>query len=109
MDYPDIAADVARDIVSGNAERGILVCGTGIGMSNAVSRFDGITAALCTNSYMAKMSRLHNDANVLCLGGRVIGDELAWEIVGEFIRGEPIVADKYVRRRSKVDSLPGEE
>jgi ribose 5-phosphate isomerase B len=105
VDYPDIAYLVSNDIVSGKAQLGILVCGTGIGMSNAASRMEGIITALCTNSYMAKMARLHNDANMLCLGGRVIGSELAWDIVTKFISSEPLLDDKYVRRRSKVDDL----
>lgn len=105
VDYPDIAEKVSNDIISGKAQLGILVCGTGIGMSNAAARIDGITAALCTNSYMAKMARLHNDANLLCLGGRVIGSELAWDMVQQFLSNDPLMDDKYIRRRSKVDSL----
>lgn len=105
VDYPDVASKVANDIISGKAQLGILVCGTGIGMSNAASRVDGIIAALCTNSYMARMARLHNDANILCLGGRVVGQELAWDIVEQFLSNDPLMDDKYIRRRSKVDDL----
>jgi ribose 5-phosphate isomerase B len=105
VDYPDIAKLVTSDIISGKAQAGILVCGTGIGMCNAASRIDGIIAALCTNSYMARMARLHNDANILCLGGRVVGTELAFDIVGNFLSAEPLLEEKYLRRRGKVDDL----
>lgn len=105
VDYPDIAAVVSTDVVDGRADRGILICGTGIGMSNAASRFDGITAALCTNGYMARMARLHNDANVLCMGGRVVGDEIAWEMTRIFLETDQLGDDKYIRRRGKVKDL----
>ena len=105
VDYPDIAAAVCTDVLKGKTERGILVCGTGIGMSNAASRFEGIVAALCTNGYMARMSRLHNDANVLCMGGRVIGDEIACEMTRIFLETDPLNDDKYIRRRGKVRDL----
>lgn len=105
VDYPDIAFLVSNDVVSGTAQLGILVCGTGIGMSNAASKVKGITAALCSNSYMSRMARLHNDANILCLGGRVIGSELAWDIINQFLGAEPLMDEKYVRRRSKVDRM----
>ncbi|MGA1822439.1 MAG: ribose 5-phosphate isomerase B [Thermoplasmatota archaeon] len=105
VDYPDIAAVVSTDIMNGRADRGILICGTGIGMCNAASRFDGITAALCTNGYMARMARLHNDANILCMGGRVVGDEIAWEMTRIFLETDPLTDEKYVRRRKKVGDL----
>lgn len=69
-DYPDYAAKVCRSVLSGEASRGILICGTGIGMSIAANRFKGIRAALCYTEELAELSRLHNDANVLCLGAR---------------------------------------
>lgn len=109
VDYPDIAFTVADDVVKGRADLGILFCGTGIGMSNAASRVDGIVAALCTNSFMARMSRLHNGANILCLGGRVVGDELAWDIVKTFIENVPLTDEKYIRRRGKVSSYSDRE
>ncbi len=102
VDYPDVAFKVAVDVKEGLSDRGILICGTGIGMSNAASRVEGILAALCTNCYMARMARLHNDANVLCMGARVIGDEVAWEITRTFLVNDPLMDDKYVRRRKKV-------
>ncbi len=79
--YPLFAKDVSLSVQRGEADRGILVCGTGIGMSITANKFRGVRAALCLNEYMARMSRLHNDANVLCLGDRVIGEELALSIV----------------------------
>jgi ribose 5-phosphate isomerase B len=85
VDYPCQAQDVCKLVLSGNYERGILICGTGIGMSMAANRFQGIRAALCNGIFTAKMSRLHNDANVLCIGARVTGTGLALEIVRTWI------------------------
>lgn len=85
VDYPDIAEKVCETISEGKAERGILICGTGIGMSMAANRIKGIRAALCGDCYSARLTRLHNDANVLCMGARVIGAGLALQIVDEFL------------------------
>lgn len=84
-DYPLVAEEVCSRIVNGEAEFGILICGTGIGISMAANKVKDIRAALCTDSYMAKYTRLHNDANVLCMGGRVIGAGVAAEIVETFL------------------------
>lgn len=81
VNYPDFARAVCADVLEGGAERGILVCGSGIGMSMAANRFRGIRAALCHELYTARLSREHNDANVLCLGARVVGPGLAIEMV----------------------------
>lgn len=81
VDYPDIAATVIAKVLDGSCERGILICGTGIGVSMAANRERGIRAALCHDEFTARMSREHNDANVLCLGGRTIGPGLAEEVV----------------------------
>jgi len=81
VDYPDFAAKVASGVASGDYERGILICGTGIGMSIAANKFFGVRAALCHDTYTARMSRQHNDANVLVLGERVTGPGVAEEIV----------------------------
>lgn len=78
--YPLYAAKAAQAVRAGEAERAILICSTGIGMSIIANKFKGIRAALCTDSYMAKMTRKHNDTNVLCLGGKITGDNLAKEI-----------------------------
>jgi len=85
VDYPDFADKVCASIQSGACERGILICGTGIGMSIAANRHRDIRAALCHEAYTARMSREHNDANVLCLGGRVLGSEIALDVVGTWV------------------------
>lgn len=80
-DYPDIARKVCEKVITNCADRGILVCGTGIGMSIVANKVHGIRAALCGDTYSARVSRAHNNANVLCLGSRVIGEHLALDIV----------------------------
>ena len=81
VDYPDFGAQVALAVSSGRYSRGILICGTGIGMSIVANRYANVRAALCNDLFAAKLSRQHNDANILVMGGRVIGDILAFEIV----------------------------
>ncbi|BCO08657.1 ribose 5-phosphate isomerase B [Desulfolithobacter dissulfuricans] len=88
VDYPEFADAVCAKVRSGECERGILICGTGIGMSIAANRHRDIRAALCHESYTARMSREHNNANVLCLGGRVLGVEIALEIVTTWVQTE---------------------
>lgn len=88
VDYPDIAVKVCESIVNGNNERGILVCGTGIGMSIAANKVKGIRAAACSEHFSAKYTRLHNDSNILCLGGRVIGVGTAVELAEIFVNTE---------------------
>lgn len=88
VDYPVIAEKVANEIVKGNAERGILVCGTGIGMSLAANKIKGIRAAAVSEHFSAKYTRLHNNSNIICLGGRVIGVGTAIELVDLFIDTE---------------------
>lgn len=88
VNYPDYAHPVCLDIQSGEAELGILVCGTGIGMSMAANKHKGIRAACCSDTYSARLTRMHNDANILCLGGRVLGDGLALDIVDQFLEAE---------------------
>ncbi len=84
-DYPDYAAKVCEKIVAGEAERGILICGTGVGMSIAANKVRGIRAACCSDTYSARFTRLHNDANVLCFGARVVGEGLALDMVDLFV------------------------
>lgn len=84
-DYPDIAAEVAGQVAQNKFEKGILICGTGIGMSIAANKVKGIRAALCHDVYSAKMCRRHNDANILACGARVIGEGLFLEIVDAFL------------------------
>lgn len=85
VDYPDIAQNVCTKITLGECDKGILICGTGIGISIAANKIIGIRAAACSEHFSAKYSRLHNDANVLCLGGRVIGSGTACELVDIFL------------------------
>jgi ribose 5-phosphate isomerase B len=85
VDYPEYGFKVGKAVISKQVDMGIVVCGTGIGISIAANKVKGIRAALCTNSYMAKMAREHNNANILALGARVIGSGLALQIVDEFI------------------------
>ncbi|MBE7023113.1 MAG: ribose 5-phosphate isomerase B [Clostridia bacterium] len=87
-DYPDYAKAVCDAIVSGECEKGILVCGTGIGMSIAANKIDGIRAAHVTDTYSARMTKEHNDANIICLGERITGCDLALEIVNAYLCAE---------------------
>ncbi|MDY6029400.1 MAG: ribose 5-phosphate isomerase B [Acidaminococcaceae bacterium] len=105
-DYPDFADKLCSDIVSGTsgAVRGILFCGTGIGISIAANKMQGIRAALCGDVFSAKMSREHNDANVLCLGGRVLGTGLAEMITDAWLETE-FAGGRHARRVEKVMAL----
>lgn len=102
VDYPDIAFRVAEAVQSGRAKRGILICGTGIGMAIAANRFQGVRAALCNDLYTARMARAHNDANVLTMGSRVIGSGVAEEIVRTFLT-TPFEKGRHRRRIGKLD------
>lgn len=88
VDYPVIAKALCEKITSGEAQIGILVCGTGIGMSMAANKIKGIRAACCSDTFSARLTRNHNNANVLCLGGRVVGPGLAVDLVDNFINAE---------------------
>lgn len=88
VNYPDIAKDVCKTVVEGECSLGILCCGTGIGMSMAANKIKGIRAACCSDTFSAKFTRLHNDANILCLGGRVVGPGLAIDMVDLFVDTE---------------------
>ena len=85
VDYPDIARDVAKAVTSGQFAQGILICGTGIGMSMAANKVKGIRAALCGDAISGSKARQHNDANILCLGADIIGEELALDIVSAYL------------------------
>jgi len=104
VDYPDIAEKVCADVVSGKADRGIVLCGTGIGISIAANKIDGIRAALCTDVFSAIQSRKHNDANVLALGGRVTGVGPAGEIVRAWMR-MAVEGGRHARRVEKTMAL----
>lgn len=98
VDYPVYAKKVCHAIKEGECDRGILICGTGIGISMAANKIKGIRAALCTDCFMAEATRLHNDANVLALGGRVIGPGLAVKIVDTFLTTEFSKEERHIRR-----------
>ena len=104
VDYPDIAEKVCADVTSGAADRGIVLCGTGIGISMACNKIKGIRCALCNDVYSAKMSRHHNDANVLAMGGRVLGFGPAGEIVRAWVQTE-FLGGRHERRVNKVMAL----
>jgi ribose 5-phosphate isomerase B len=104
-DYPEFGRAVARRVVSGEFERGILLCGTGIGMSMVANRFPGIRAALCAEPLSASLSRRHNDANVLVMGGRMIGETMALEIVAVWLR-TAFEGDRHQRRIDMFDQVP---
>ncbi len=105
VDYPAYAEKAARGVADGVYERAILVCGTGIGMSIAANKIDGVRAALCSDCYSAEMTRLHNDSNVLCLGGRVIGTELAKRIVDIWLETPFSGAERHAKRITAVMAL----
>ena len=103
-DYPLVAKEVCTEVTEGKAELAILVCGTGLGISIAANKCKGIRAAVCTDCYMAKYTRLHNDANVLCLGGRVVGTGLACEIVDAFL-GNSFEGGRHQRRVDQITAI----
>jgi ribose 5-phosphate isomerase B len=104
VDYPDYAHQVAAAVERGEYDRGVLLCGTGIGMSIAANRHAGVRAALCGDCYSAEMTRAHNDANVLCMGARVIGKGLATKILRTFL-DTPFEGGRHARRLEKL--VPG--
>jgi ribose 5-phosphate isomerase B len=101
VDYPDFAAKLVTAITAGRAERGVLVCGTGIGMSIAANRNPAIRAALCHDGLTARLARQHNDANVLALGGRILGPELAKDCLKIFL-STPFEGGRHARRVAKL-------
>jgi ribose 5-phosphate isomerase B len=108
IDYPDIAEEIANTVAAGEADRGIIICGTGIGVSITANKVPGIRAALCTDCYMARMAREHNDAQILCLGGRVVGSGLALDIVQVFLESE-FEGERHARRVDKMNALDNKE
>jgi ribose 5-phosphate isomerase B len=102
VDYPDFAHAVARAVVAGDAERGILICGTGIGMSLAANRYPQVRAALCHDAFTAEMARRHNDANVLCVGARSTGSGVAEQVVHIFLE-TPFEGGRHQRRVEKIE------
>ncbi|MBD3292854.1 MAG: ribose 5-phosphate isomerase B [Armatimonadia bacterium] len=108
MDYPDIAAEVARAVAAGDFDLGVIACGTGIGVSMAANKVDGVRAALCSFEYHARMAREHNDANICCVGARVLGPELARAIVETFVNTPFSGVNRHARRRDKIMALEGD-
>ncbi len=107
VDYPDIAKAVCDAVVSGEYEKAVLVCGTGIGISMAANKVKGIRAALCGDYFSAKYTRLHNDANVICFGGRTIGAGLACELMEVFLTTE-FEGGRHATRVAKMMALEQE-
>jgi ribose 5-phosphate isomerase B len=102
VDYPDIGFKVALEVKKGKYDRGILICGSGIGMSIVANKVKGIRAALCHNEFTARYARKHNDANILALGGRVLGSGLAKEIVKVWLEAEFSQGERHVNRLNKI-------
>ncbi|MBW1649830.1 MAG: ribose 5-phosphate isomerase B [Deltaproteobacteria bacterium] len=104
IDYPDIAAKVASGVSAKKYQKGILMCGTGIGMSIAANRFPGVMAALCNDLFSAEMSRRHNDSNILVIGGRVVGDILAIAILNKWLT-TPFEGGRHKKRIEMFDAI----
>jgi ribose 5-phosphate isomerase B len=104
-DYPDFAELVAEMVRTGKADRGILICGSGVGAAVAANKFPGVRACLCHDTYSARQGVEHDNMNVLCLGGRVIGLELAKELVSAFIKASYLPNDKHNRRLAAVKAV----
>lgn len=105
VDYPDFAVAVADALLAGKGERAVLVCGSGIGASVAANKIPGIRAGLCHDVYSAHQGVEHDDINVLVMGGRVVGTELATELVRSFLRAQFTAEERHVRRLDKVKAL----
>ena len=108
VDYPDVAQRVASAVLSGAVERGVLICGSGVGASVAANKLPGIRAGLCHDTYSAHQGVEHDDMNVLVLGARVIGPELARELVGAFLQARFSHEERHERRLDKVKALEQE-
>lgn len=106
VDYPDYAEKTCLEVLSGSADRGILICGTGVGMSIAANKLPGIRAACCSDTYSVKYTRMHNDANALCFGARVVGTGLARELVHTFITTD-YEGGRHALRVAKIAALEG--
>src|SRR5438128_8084859 len=107
-DYPDAAAAVANAVAHGKAERGVLVCGSGVGASVAANKIRGIRAGLCHDTYSAHQGVEHDDINMLCIGSRVVGDELAAELMRAFLNAKFTGEERHVRRLKKIAEIESE-
>jgi ribose 5-phosphate isomerase B len=105
VDYPDFAEAVGKAIMEGRADRGVLICGSGVGASVAANKVRGIRAGLCHDTYSAHQGVEHDDMNVLVLGARVIGPAMAQELVGAYLKGKFTKEERHVRRLNKVKAL----
>lgn len=101
-DYPDFAIAVAKQIVDGRADRGLMICGSGIGISVTANKIPGIRAGICHDTYSAHQGVEHDDMNVLCIGGRIIGSELAFEIIESFLAAKYEPLERHARRMAKM-------
>ena len=104
VDYPDIAEATCKEVTSGNAECALLICGTGIGISIAANKVKGIRAALCTDCFSTKYTRLHNDANAICFGARVLADGVCEELLSIFLT-TPFEGGRHQRRIDKIAAI----
>jgi ribose 5-phosphate isomerase B len=107
VDYPDLAQKLGEAVLSSEADRGVLVCGSGVGASVAANKLPGIRAAVCHDTYSAHQGVEHDDMNVLCLGSEIVGAELARELVRAFLRAQFGGGERYVRRLEKVALMEG--
>ncbi len=105
VDYPGFAAKVARAVRDGQADLGVIICGTGIGSSIAANKVEGVYCALCSDPYSARMARRHNNANVIALGARVLGPDLATDILRAFLESQPSNEPRHARRRQQVQQI----
>jgi ribose 5-phosphate isomerase B len=105
IDYPDKARELGEAILNGEAERGVLVCGSGVGASVAASKLPGIRAAICHDVYSAHQGVEHDDMNVLCLGSEVVGPSLTRELIDTFLRARFDGGERYVRRLKKIEEM----
>ena len=104
-DFPDFAAAVGQTLFGGGAERGVMICGSGVGATIASNKVSGVRAALCHDTYTARQGVEHNDMNVLCLGGRVIGIETAKEVISAFVGASFTGEERFLRRIDKVGKI----
>jgi ribose 5-phosphate isomerase B len=105
VDYPDVARKIGEFVLAGEAERGVLVCGSGVGASVAANKLAGIRAAVCHDVYSAHQGVEHDDMNILCLGSEVVGAELAGDLVETFLRAQFNGGDRYRRRLQKIEEM----
>ncbi|MGQ9455815.1 MAG: ribose 5-phosphate isomerase B [Armatimonadota bacterium] len=105
VDYPDIACQIAEVVADGRYDFGILICGTGVGVSIVANKVAGIRAAACSETYSARMARAHNNANILCLGSRVVGQGLAYDIAKAFLETDFESGSRHEHRVAKINLL----